>query len=65
MIYYVGSVFIIRPDGARLMPVVWRFQVESIEAFQTMAVGVARDNLGANTTVEFGTIGVSKHTHAA
>lgn len=64
MIYYVGSVFITQPDGTMLMPVVWRFQVDSVEAFQTMANGVASENCGAGTLVEFGTIGVSKYTHA-
>lgn len=64
MIYYVGSVFITTPLGEQLMPVVWRFQVESVEAFQTMAIGVACENCGVGTTIEFGTIGVSKYTHS-
>jgi hypothetical protein len=63
MIYYVGSVFITRPDGCLILPVVWRFQVDSIEAFKTMALGVATENLGEGVQVEFGTIGVSKYSH--
>lgn len=63
MIYYVGSVFITRPDGTMLLPVVWRFQVESVEAFKTLAASAAIESLGEGTTVEFGTIGVSKYTH--
>lgn len=64
MIYYVGSVFIITPSGERLLPVVWRFQVDSSGAFETMALGVAAVNYGEGVVVEFGTIGVSKHSHA-